>query len=424
MTAISIPCPATLLPTKADLVNIFTELASVPSKIEAQLATAEERLAFDPNLSDSVRAELEAQIANFRQTADDIRKRIDEIKDALGNFPISVTDPVYNGVSIPDLEWERRMTALTQEYHMYVQSKMMELINAVLPISFSVPVLGLNIDIVELFSSAEYRAQLKAQIQENVDSFHSLVPEPYNNYAGANGIDSDAIKAEITWSYIVGKLKKGALQILYDAFAGLIDKFKTIWNALGLPALPALTDLNVKGLIEAKIASIRTQIQSMEADAKTEIAKLEEKLIDPNLSASAKAEIESQLADAQYYLRNELCQQVLDAIDSISIAGFGIDQITGGDIDTYVTSLEQKIERKLEAIRDFGEDYPEYLIKLWMKKVTAFFNAIGLSALTQWITFNFCQFLQLIGVPTSIDLGYGVSVELSETAAIDAPAPA
>ena len=389
MTAISIPCPATLLPTKADLVNIFTELASIPSKIEAQLATAEERLAFDPNLSDSVRAELETQITNFRQTADDIRKRIDEIKDALGNFPISVTDPVYNGVSIPDLEWERRMTALTQEYHMYVQSKMMELINAVLPISFSVPVLGLNIDIVELFSSAEYRAQLKAQIQENVDSFHSLIPEPYNNYAGANGIDSDAIKAEITWSYIVGKLKKGALQILYDAFAGLIDKFKTIWNALGLPALPSLTDLNVKGLIDAKIASFKTR-----------------------------------LATAPDDIKNEIRQEMLDAINSISVAGFGIDQITGGDIDTYVTSLEQKIERKLEAIRDFGEDYPEYLIKLWMQKVTAFFNAIGLSALTQWITFNFCQFLQLIGVPTSIDVGYGVSVELSETEAIDAPAPA
>lgn len=385
MTAIAIPCPATLLPTKADLVNIFTELASVPSKIEAQLATAEERLAFDPNISDNVRAELEQQILNFRQTADDIRKRIDQIKDALGNFPISVTDPVYNGVSIPDLEWERRMTALTQEYHLYIQSKMMELINAVLPISFSVPVLGLNIDIVELFSSAEYRAQLKAQIQENVDSFHSLIPEPYSSYDGDLGIDSDAIKAEITWSYIMGQLKKGGLKILYDAFGGLIDLFNTIWKALGLPALPSLTDLNVKGIIEGKIASLKQQ-----------------------------------LANAPDDIKNEIRQQMLDAIDSISVAGFGIDQVTGGDIETYVTSLEQKIERKLEAWRDFGENYPEYLIKLWMQKITAFFNAIGLSALTQWITFNFCQFLQLIGVPTSIDIGYGVSVELSETAALDA----
>jgi hypothetical protein len=385
MTAISIPCPATLLPTKADLVNIFTELASVPSKIEAELAAAEERLAFDPNISDSVKAELEQQILNFRQTADDIRKRIDQIKDALGNFPISVTDPVYVGVSIPDLEWERRMTALTQEYHLYLQSKMMEIINAVLPISFSIPVLGLSIDVVKIFSDAGYRAGLKEQIQQNVDSFHSLIPEPYKSYAGENGIDSDAIKAEITWSYIMGQLKKGGLKILFDAFGGLISKFKTIWDALGLPALPALTDLNVKGLIEAKIASLRAQLKTAPDD-----------------------------------IKNEIRQAILDAIDSISVAGFGIDQITGGDIETYVTSLEQKIERKLEALRDFGEDWPEYLIRQWMQKVTAFFNAIGLSALTQWITFNFCQFLQLIGVPTSIDIGYGVSVGLNESVALDA----
>jgi hypothetical protein len=385
MTAISIPCPATLLPTKADLVNIFTELASVPSKIEAELAAAEERLAFDPNISDSVKAELEQQILNFRQTADDIRKRIDQIKDSLGNFPISVTDPVYNGVSIPDLEWERRMTALTQEYHLYLQSKMMEIINAVLPISFSIPVLGLSIDVVKIFSDAGYRAQLKAQIQQDVDSFHSLVPEPYKSYAGENGIDSDAIKAEITWSYIMGQLKKGGLKILYDAFGALIDKFKTIWNALGLPALPALTDLNVKGIIEGKIASLRARLETAPDD-----------------------------------IKNEIRQAILDTIDSISVAGFGIDQITGGDIETYVRSLEQKIERKLEALRDFGEDWPEYLIRQWMQKVTAFFNAIGLSALTQWITFNFCQFLKLIGVPTSIDIGYGVSVGLNESAALDA----
>ena len=146
--------------------------------------------------------------------------------------------------------------------------------------------------------------------------------------------------------------------------------------------------MNVKGLIDAKIASFKAR-----------------------------------LATAPDDIKNEIRQEMLDAINSISVAGFGIDQIRGGDIDTYVTSLEQKIERKLEAIRDFGEDYPEYLIKLWMQKVTAFFNAIGLGSLVQWITFNFCQFLQLIGVPTSIDIGYGVSGGLSENEGLDAPVP-
>lgn len=386
MSSVAIPCPATLLPTKADLVNIFTQLASVPSRIHDQLASIEERLAFDRSLTESARAELERQVETLQKTADEVRKRIDSIKDALGNFPISLTDPVFVGIRIPDLEWERRMTALTQEYHLYVQSKMMELINAILPISFTIPVLGLSVDLVQLFSNAGYRAQLKAQIQQNVSSFHRLIPEPYRTYAGENGIDSDAIKAEITWSYIVSQLKKGGLKILYDAFGGLIDKFKTIWNALGLPALPALLNLDVAGIVNARIASFKAR-----------------------------------LANAPEELKNEIRQQMLNAIDSISIVGFKISQIIGGEIETYVTSLEQRIERKLEALRDFGENWPEYLIKQWMKKVTAFFNAIGLGALLQWITFNFCQFLKLIGLPSSINVGFGLSISLQEAEVLDEP---
>ena len=39
-----------------------------------------------------------------------------------------------------------------------------------------------------------------------------------------------------------------------------------------------------------------------------------------------------------------------------------------------------------------------------MGKVTAFFDAIGLSTLTQYATLNFCTFMGLIGIPTTIDL--------------------
>ena len=39
-----------------------------------------------------------------------------------------------------------------------------------------------------------------------------------------------------------------------------------------------------------------------------------------------------------------------------------------------------------------------------MNKVTSFFDKIGLGALTQWITFDFCMFMSLIGIPKTIDL--------------------
>ena len=77
--------------------------------------------------------------------------------------------------------------------------------------------------------------------------------------------------------------------------------------------------------------------------------------------------------------------------------------------------MEQQIDRLLEVARNFGEIWPQYLIKVWMAKVTAFFNAIGLGSLLQWFTLNFCQFLTLIGMPKSISVesGFGdIGVEV------------
>lgn len=414
MSAVSIPCPATLLPTKADLVNIFTQLADIPSQIQVEIAKLEEKAAFQPNLEETIRKQLENQANQLSSVAESVKKILDDVKSALGNFPISVTDPIYPGLSIPDLEWEKRMSALTQEFHLYIQAKMMEIIAAVLPISFSVPVLGLSIDLVQLFSSPGYRAQLKAQIQENVDQFFSFVPDLYKTYDKIYGVFSKAIKAEITWSYIMKELSKGGLSILYNAFGGLISKFKTIWDALGLPSLPGLLNLNVEGIIQGVIGSLKSKMATISQTLTNLQAEFE------NAAEDLKDSIRKQIEEATDLL-NSVRQSISDALDSISIAGFNILSIVGGKIDSFVTNLEQKIERKLEAIRDFGEHYPEYLIKMWMNKVTAFFNAIGLGALVSWITFNFCQFLTLIGVPKSIDVGYGDPIEITPAAVIDPP---
>lgn len=414
MSAVSIPCPATLLPTKADLVNIFTQLADIPSQIQVEIAKLEEKAAFQPNLEETIRKQLENQANQLSSVAESVKKILDDVKSALGNFPISVTDPIYPGLSIPDLEWEKRMSALTQEFHLYIQAKMMEIIAAVLPISFSIPVLGLSIDLVQLFSSPGYRAQLKAQIQENVDQFFSFVPDLYKTYDKIYGVFSKAIKAEITWSYIMKELSKGGLSILYNAFGGLISKFKTIWDALGLPSLPGLLNLNVEGIIQGVIGSLKSKMATISQTLTNLQAEFE------NAAEDLKDSIRKQIEEATDLL-NSVRQSISDALDSISIAGFNILSIVGGKIDSFVTNLEQKIERKLEAIRDFGEHYPEYLIKMWMNKVTAFFNAIGLGALVSWITFNFCQFLTLIGVPKSIDVGYGDPIEITPAAVIDPP---
>ena len=353
MSNISLPCEPVLLPKPSDLTNIFNSIIN-------QIALLE--------------------MSGLEKEAQELRDLLEGIEKILGSFPMSISDPVFPTITVPEIEWERRITAMIQEYHLFVQVKIMEIVNTVLPISFSVPIMGLSIDVVKLFTDPNYKAILKSQISANVDSFYALIPDTYKVFDGTYGLEVNDFKAEAVWNYIMSQLNKGALGILHGAFGGLIDKFSAIWSALGLPALPALTDLNVEALIQARIQAIEEQIKNL----------------DPKDIDAAEA----------------LRREGLAALEKISLVGYSLMDLLGGEPNDFVESLEKRMDRFKTRLRDFGEEWPEFLIKEWMQKVTAFFEAIGLGALVQWITFTFCDFLKLIGLPSTISIPSTITVTI------------
>ena len=350
-TSITLPCDSVLLPKPTDLVNIFNNIINQISLLEMK---------------------------GFEKEAQQLRDLLESIKDLLGSFPISISDPVFPTLTIPEIEWERRITAMVQEYHLFVQVKIMEIVDSVLPISFSVPIMSLSIDVVKLFTDPNYKVTLKAQIAADVDKYYALIPDTYKTFDGTYGLESNDLKAEAVWNYIMSQLNKGALGILHGAFAGLINKFSSIWEPLGLPALPSLTDLNVEQLVKNKLESLEAQIKAAPQDAKEQLQK-----------------------------------SALALIESISLAGFTLMDLLGGEPNDFVESMEKKMDRFKTRLRDFGEEWPKFLILEWMEKVTAFFEAIGLSALVQYITFTFCDFLKIIGLPTSLAIPAGITVSIA-----------
>ncbi len=378
MAEFSIPCNGTLLPTKADLANIFVKIADIPSQLQVEAEKIRAQID-GPNVEQAVREALYKKIAPIEAQVEEVREILAKVDKALGNFPISASKPFYKSLSIPDDEWERKMSALTQEYHLYVQAKILEIINNVLPVSFVIPVLGISVDIVQLFASASYRASLKQQVVDEVDALSDIMPDAYRSFEGKLGVYSKEIKAQGVWSYIMTMVKKGAIKLIHSAMAGLINKFKTIWNSLGLPPLPVLLDLGVEGIISSIVGSLKAQAEG-----------------------------------AAEEVRLKIYQEIIDQLESINIAGYTLLEIIGGDIDDFVRSPEEKINRYVEAARDFGEDWPEFLLKKWMQKITSFLNAIGLSALTEWINFDFCKFLKLIGMPTSITVNVDYNIDLTQ----------
>jgi hypothetical protein len=62
------------------------------------------------------------------------------------------------------------------------------------------------------------------------------------------------------------------------------------------------------------------------------------------------------------------------------------------------------VDRLIQQARDFAVNWPWYLLVEWIEKIAKFLEAIGLDKILEWIRFTFCDFLKLIGVPTSITI--------------------
>ena len=371
ITVPPIECPKVILPTKADLVNVFSQLANLPAQLIA---------------------------AGQEEVAKQIQDILDEVRSLL-----SIYDPKFDGLSIPEIEWEIMITRLVQDYPMYVQQKILELISKLVPINFKIPVLGLSIDILKIFTAEgidDIKKQLsgmtddmKAQIQalkddaslsaadlqkelqkladlraEITDKFWAMLPESYKLFGGDFGLSSIELKVETIWSYIRSKLNGGMTGLLADAFKALIKLFKIPWDLLGLPDIPLpLPDLNVESILQAIIDAWKKK------------------------------------KDATY-------AELIESLESVSLVGFTLIDLIGGKIEESIVSAERKIERLMEAARDFGANWPRYLLVKWMEIVTKFFETIGLGALVEWITFTFCDFLNILGFPKTIDLSFSEDI--------------
>jgi len=379
ITVPPIECPKVILPTKADLVNMFSQLANLPAQLIA---------------------------AGQEEVAKQIQDILDEVRSLL-----SIYDPKFDGLSIPEIEWEIMITRLVQDYPMYVQQKILELISKLVPIDFVIPVLGLKIDILKIFTAEgvdDIKKQLsgmtddmKNKIQalkddltlspgdlqkelqklaelraEITDKFWALLPDSYKLFGGDFGLSSIELKVETIWSYIRSKLNGGMTGLLADAFKALIKLFKIPWDLLGLPDIPLpLPDLNVESILQAIIDAWKKKVEQGKAT----------------------------YAD------------LIEELEKVSLAGFDLLSLIGGKIEESIETAERKIERLMEAARDFGANWPRYLLVKWMEIVTKFFETIGLGALVEWITFTFCDFLNILGFPKTIDLSFSEDITEGKT---------
>jgi hypothetical protein len=364
----SLPCPGDdifSLPTKEDLVNALNKIAQIPSQLKVEMA----------KLGSEITAEVKAQI-------EDIIKTIEALMDRLQ----SLLSPWWQKQSVRN--WQKEIndaiTELIQEFHIYIPTKIAELITKIIPINLNVTILGISINIVKLFTAAE-QTKIKAQIAANVDKFFALIPASLRGFDGKFGVICNDWKAKMTWQYIKTEIQAFLTGGIHAVFGKLIKKFDVIWDALGLPSLISLFTMpDVGALVDAAIKSFVSQRD-----------KLMKKLQD------------AKDFDVREKLKSELSAintKITDAIEKLSVFGFNISAIIGGKIDTTVNCLEEKVVEMKMALQDFCQNWQKKLLFEWVNIVKKFFSAIGLGKIFSFLTFTWCNFLKLLGFPTSLGI--------------------
>ena len=392
------------LPTKEDLVNAINKIAQIPSKLKVEMV----------KLGEEITADVKEQI-------EDVIKTIEEFIETISK----ILSPYWKKGQTRNWQKEANdaITEFIQEFHIYVPTKIAEIITKIIPISLTFDLFGLSIDVTRIFDPS-YQKELQDQISgmseswkkkleklkqdlqdgkitaeefkeqmdkltalksQIIDKFYKLIPENMRGWGSEFGVQCDEWKAKMTWQYIKTEIQELLTKGIFKVFGKLISKFSKIWKLLGLPDLSALVggDIDVGALVDAAIKSL--------VKKRDDILK---KLQNPNLESDAKEKLLKELTEAG--------TGITDAIGEISIFGFNIMAIIGGKIDTTVKSIEEEVVELKLALKDFVANWQKKLMFDWVVIVKKFFEAIGLGAIFKPLFFTLCDLLKLIGFPPSI----------------------
>lgn len=324
-TSLTVPqleCPATLLPTPANLTNFFKELASYAYKNERE----------------------------------DIKKILEDLKPIFEPY-----DPKFEKIQIEEIEWEIRIRGLVGEYSTYVQARLLKIVSDLTPISITANILGIEVDLIKFATDRTYLNTLFSEI--DVDSVYDLLPAEYQIYK--DKFDSKDFRKESIKNYFREKVKEFQTG---NFIQGLSD--------LGLGfTLPT----------------------------------------DPR--AAAKLAINNIISDAN----KDIDEQIKD-LKEITIGGFTVEQILGGEFKEDVEISEFQRDRLMTKLREFAEDYWDYLVKEMLSGITDLIEEIpGLGDIIEWLTFDFCKFLELIGVPKEVLLPADVQTVVNTQPSLETP---
>jgi len=430
-------CQDSFLPSKGELVNVFSQLAGLPSKIQIQLAaltansnsfsldeeieklkkevTQEAQELKNELIAEARKAEqqIENQYNEIKQEVIDTVKKIKEyikkIEEFVDKFTLSLSNPVFGSIVIPEQEWERRITALVQEYQLKVMTFILDIIAEVLPVEFEITVFpGFSVDILKLCTDAGYRAEKKAEIKREVKRFREYIDEEYKSFMAKYGTSSEDFQVEMVWAWMMNKLKNFAFNAMYELFDTLTntEPFKTVWETFSFPGVPTIQDYPayIKQQLQAQLTEWKADYEQAKVDIKLKIEEIKK------ASSNVSNQIETQMNEWEAELKVKYAS-LETKLKMIQVGGFNLSAMLGEEIEDSIQSAERRFDRYTAQLNDFSEDYMKKLLLDWVNEVMEFLEEIGLGAIADWSTYTFCDFCEDVGLlPLSIDVGLPIKM--------------
>ena len=282
---------------------------------------------------------------------------IEEIKDILENLkPIfEPFDPKFKKIEIQEIEWEIRVQGLVDEFSSYVQAQMLDIVASLTPIEITVNILGIEVDVIKFVTDRTYLNTIFDSIDLDIDNLYELLPPEYKLYK--DKFDSIDFKKKTVKDYFKEKVKEFQT-------GNFIQGLKDLGLGFTLPTDPReAVKLAIQGIIEDTEKDIEQQIEDLK---------------------------------------------------NIQVGPFTIEQILGGEIREKVEISEFQRDRLIKKLLSFAQDYFAYLVKEALSKITDAIKTLAetvgsaLEGIIAFFTFDFCKFLEIIGVPKTIQLPAGI----------------
>jgi hypothetical protein len=342
-------------------------------------------------VGDSVRAQIEAAIQSLNDTLTRIFAAIN----------ITIPTPLWPNLQAPELEFELRASALFQEFKLYLQQKLFDIIKNIPGLGFIVNLVNVPIPFlsgVRVFDvfSAEGRARIRAAVAARLDQIASAMGMPWDStFSGNLGLKLPELQLEYIIRRIFSEVERLLSSALWSALSvihTLTRPIQRIWSQLGFPTLPSFQFPS----FDQFFTNIWNSIKDLAISMTEKLQRAMTAMLNFDLGAYLSSAFGSILGRIPWPFPTRLADLLgwLNRDWNISMPEWDFSRLTG-------------------AIQTLFNRIPQIILELWLQLIKPFLDAIkgllaGVAELLKYIPFTFCSFINLVASPL-LSLGSTIS---------------